>query len=376
MTFFARSMRLACMAWEEVAAGGAEAQPASAAANAAAQAMLDRVDRISDERMGEARSLHKSKIESMPDMRKCRSLSEENGLRFDLVDLRLFLHVVEAGSITAGAGRAHLALASASERIQGMEEALGTALLVRGRRGVQATRAGEALVRHARLVFQQLERMRAELGDHAGGLKGQVRLLCNTAALSEYLPEALAGFMARHTGVDVDIEERPSAEVARALREGAADLGILADTVDLAGLQAFPFRVDRLVAVTTPAQAGSLLAPGSTTVAFSRLVEFDQVGLTGDSALFQYLNQQAARSGRTLRARVRVRSFDAICRMVESGIGIGIVSEPAARRCAQTMDIAVIELADAWALRQLVVCVRSLDELPRHARLLAEALRA
>jgi DNA-binding transcriptional LysR family regulator len=294
------------------------------------------------------------------------------GLRFDLVDLRLFLHVVEAGSITAGAGRAHLALASASERIQGMEELLGTALLVRGRRGVQPTKAGEALVRHARLVFQQLERMRAELA----GLKGQVRLLCNTAALSEYLPEALAGFMARHAGVDVDIEERPSAEVARAVRDGAADLGILADTVDLAGLQAFPFRLDRLVAVTTPAQARSLLATGSTTVAFSRLVEFDQVGLTGDSALFHYLNQQAAHSGRTLRARVRVRSFDAICRMVESGIGIGIVSEPAARRCAQTMDIAVIELADAWALRQLSVCVRSLDELPRHARLLAEALRA
>ena len=119
-------------------------------------------------------------------------------MRFDLVDLQLFLHVVDAGSITAGSQRAHLALASASERIQNMEAALGVPLLVRGRRGVQPTAAGLALQRHARLVFQQLARMRAELGEHAAGLKGQVRLLCNRAALSEYLPEVLAGFMARH----------------------------------------------------------------------------------------------------------------------------------------------------------------------------------
>jgi len=297
-------------------------------------------------------------------------------MRFDLTDLQLFLHVLDAGSITAGSRRAHLALASASERIQHMEETLGVPLLVRGRRGVQPTAAGLALQRHARLVFQQLARLRAELGEHAAGLKGQIRLLCNTAALSEYLPERLAGFMARHPDVDIDLEERTSSDIARAVREGGADLGILADTVDLSGLETFPFCTDRIVAVAQPALARTLVTQQEgQAVPFARLVDFDHVALTGDSALFRYLSQQAERIGRTLRARVRLRSFDAVCRMVENGVGIGMVPELAARRCARTMDIAVLQLADAWALRQLSLCMRSFEGLPRHAQQLIEEIR-
>jgi DNA-binding transcriptional LysR family regulator len=296
-------------------------------------------------------------------------------MRFDLVDMQLFLHVVEAGSITGGAARAHLSLASCSERIHGMEETLGVPLLLRGRRGVTPTPAGEALVRHARLVFQQLQRMRAELGDHAQGLKGTVRLQCNTAALSEYLPDALAGFLARHPHVDVALEEYASHEVAKAVREGAADLGIVSDAVDLSQLESFPFRTDRLVAVATP-ELAQQLAPDGRPVHFVRLADFDHVGLAGDSALFNYLELQARRLGRTLHARVRLRDFAAICRMVEAGVGIGIVPEPAARRSAQTMDIVVMELLDAWALRQLSICVKSFDALPRHAQQLVDALRA
>lgn len=297
-------------------------------------------------------------------------------MNIDLADMRLFLHVVEAGSITAGSARAHLALASGSERLRAMEAALGLRLLERGRRGVTPTPAGETLVRHARLVLAQVERLRAELGDHAGGLRGTVRLQCNTAAMSEYLPNALAGFMARHPGVDIDLEEGLSAEVARAVRDGAADVGIVADTVDLAGLDALPFRTDRLVAVAAPAAAARLLAPGAQAVSFSRLLDLEHVGLAGDSALARYLARQAEQSGRVLRARVRVRGFDAVCAMAARGSGVGIVSEPAARRCARTLDLAVIELADAWALRRLVVCVREGVALARPARRLADELAA
>lgn len=300
-------------------------------------------------------------------------------MRIDLVDLQLFVHVVEAGSITAGSTRAHLALASGSSRIAGLEAAFGVALLVRGRRGVQPTAAGEALLRHARLVLGQLERLRAELGEHAAGLKGRVRLLCNTAALYEYLPDALAAFMARHPGVDVDLEERPSFEVARAVREGAAELGIVADAVDLSGLATIPFRTDRLVAVATPAQAQAIApgaADGGRPVAFARLADLDQVALADDSALFRFLAQQAERDGHRLRARVRLRSFDAVCRVVASGVGIAIVPEPAARRCAQTMNLAILELADGWALRHLQLCARSFEALPRHARQLVAEISA
>jgi DNA-binding transcriptional LysR family regulator len=250
-------------------------------------------------------------------------------LKFDLTDLRLLLHIVEAGSITAGAERAHLSLAAASERMRGMEANLGLPLLLRSHRGVRPSAAGDTVVHHARLVFQQLARLEAELGDHAGGLQGTVRLLCNTAALSEYLPDALARFMVRHPGVDLDIEERTSADVAKGVRDGSADIGIAADTVDLSGLETFPFCTDRLVAVATPALARQLAGEGSTPVAFASLLSMDHIGLAGDSALSRYLAQQAASSGRVLRTRARVRSFDAICRMVGAGIGVGIVPQAA-----------------------------------------------
>src|SRR5258708_6992205 len=94
---------------------------------------------------------------------------EGNAMRFDLVDLNLFRHVVEAGTITAGAERAHLALAAASTRIRNMEEALGAALLVRGRQGVTPTQAGRTLLQHARAILRQAGPPRAELWASAGG---------------------------------------------------------------------------------------------------------------------------------------------------------------------------------------------------------------
>ncbi|MGH7006233.1 MAG: LysR substrate-binding domain-containing protein [Alphaproteobacteria bacterium] len=291
---------------------------------------------------------------------------------FDFVDLRLFLHVAEAGSITGGAARAHLALASASGRIRGMESAMGVPLLHRGRRGVQPTPAGRALVHHARLVLQQVERMRGELRQYARGLKGHVRLLCNTAALTEFLPEALARYLAGNPNIDVDLEERPSYEIVGAVAEGAADIGIVADVVDLAGLELFPFRTDKLVVVVP---RGHKLA-GRRHVAFRDVADAAFVGLNPGSALQDHLGRQAARTGRALKLRVRVRGFEAVCRMVAEGVGLGIVPETAARRCRRTMTIRAVPLSDAWSLRQLTICVKRFEALPAHARALVEHLRA
>ena len=173
-------------------------------------------------------------------------------MRFDLTDLKLFLHVVEAGSITAGAERMHLAVAAASTRIRNMEIELGTALLNRDRQGVQPTPAGRTLVHHARLLLQQAERMRGELSEYADGLKGHIRLLSNTNALTEFLPEPLSQFLASHPQVNIDLEERLSDEIVAAVADGKADIGIVAGTEDVTGLEVFPFRVDRFVLVTAP----------------------------------------------------------------------------------------------------------------------------
>src|SRR5258706_15903830 len=131
-------------------------------------------------------------------------------MHFDLTDLRLFLHVAEAGSITAGAARSGLALASASARVRGMEEQAGVPLLERGRRGVEPTPAGRTLLHHARLVTGQVERIRGELGEYARGLKALVRLLPNSPAPAEFLQEIRAPSLAANPSVDVDLDERQS----------------------------------------------------------------------------------------------------------------------------------------------------------------------
>jgi DNA-binding transcriptional LysR family regulator len=292
-------------------------------------------------------------------------------LRFDLTDLRLFLCVVESGSITGGAAAAHLALASASARIGGMEALLGLPLLERGRRGIHPTPAGRALADHARLILRQVEQMRGDLSGFSKGIKAQIRLLSNTAALTGLLPEVLRSFLARHPNIDIDLEERASAEIVRALAEGFGDFGIVADTVDLAGLEARPLRVDQLVLITA---CGHALA-ARPSVAFVEVLDEPFVGLS-DGALHTHLAEKAARLGRHLGFRVRLRSFDSVCRLVEAGIGIGIVPRAAAAACLGAAKFAVVPLTDGWAERRLTLCVRRFAELPPHARMLAEDIVA
>jgi molybdate transport repressor ModE-like protein len=292
--------------------------------------------------------------------------------RFDLIDLRLFLHVAEAGSITHGARSSNMTLASASERIRAMEEALGAPLLARKRRGVELTPVGSVLVQHAQRVTQQLEQMRGELSSYAKGLRGHVRLLSNTVGMLEYLPAALAAFLSANPNVDVDLEERPSQEIVRAIAAGRADIGIIAGTVDPAAeLETFPFAENLLVLVVP---RGHVLS-GRRKISFSLALQHDFVGLGAGSALQEYVNQQAQRAAQRLKVRVRLSSFDLICHMVESGIGIAVVPEAAARRWQRSMSIRVIPLTDAWAVRHLRTCVRSLKSLPPHARRLVEFLR-
>lgn len=294
-------------------------------------------------------------------------------MHFDLTDLQLFANIVDAGSITGGAERTCIALASASARIRGMELSLGVPLLIRARRGVTMTAAGRTLLYHAQAILQQSARMRDELGVYSLGMRGHIRLLCNTAALTEFLPAALSAYMAAHAGVDVDLEERPSYDIVQAVGKGMADVGIVADTVYTAGLEIFPFRKDRMVLVL--ARDHPLATPMRKVIDFAEALDYDFIGLSGDSALQKYLSLHAARAGKSFRYRVRLRSFEAICRMVESGVGVGIVPLTAARRCARTMRIVRIDLSNAWADRTLNICVRRYAELPSYTRQLIDGMR-
>jgi DNA-binding transcriptional LysR family regulator len=291
-------------------------------------------------------------------------------MHFDLIDLKLFLRVIESGNITAGAGLSHLSLASASARIRGLESSLGIPLLDRGRRGVTPTSAGKALAQHARLILQQVERMQIDLTDYVQGFKGQIRLLCNTSALSEYLPELLAGFLVTHPNIDINLEEHPSLRILHAVRHGTADIGIISDAVDATGLQTRPFRPDPL----------SLIAPldhplaAHDTLRFAQSLDHEFVGLGVASAMAIYLEEQALHLGRRLKIRVRAESYDGVMRMVVRGAGLGIVPQAAVDRFQDSARFKCLPLSDQWADRNLLLCAADFDALPGYAKALLQML--
>ena len=293
-------------------------------------------------------------------------------MRFDFTDLNLFRHIVEAGSITHGAARANLALAAASTRIRKMELGFGTELLVRGRGGVTPTQAGRTLLQHARGILAQSERMQEDLSPYARGLAGQVRVLSNTNALTEFLPETLSSFLMAFPDISVDLEERLSDEIVGLIAEGTGDIGIVAGTVDYGGLHTFPFRRARLVLVVGSNQTQA----GSKGVGFAEVLDYDMVGLDRASAIQRFLADKASRIGRAIRLRVQLRSFDAICRLVECNVGVGVVPETTVQRTMRNMAISAVQLTDSWAQRELTICVRDVAALPPYARQLVDHLRA
>ncbi|MBR0793824.1 LysR family transcriptional regulator [Bradyrhizobium jicamae] len=292
-------------------------------------------------------------------------------MRFDLTDLQLFIAVADAHSITQGASRANLALASASERIKGLEDALGVALLKRGRRGVELTAAGESLLDHARIVIHNVEALQGDLAAYASGVRASVLLLANTSGLSEHLPRALAAFLREHPEINVDVEERESTDIAAAIASGAADLGFAAEHALPDSVERFLFSEDRLTLVA--AKRSDL--GNRRQIDFQEVVGRDFVGLTASTALQLHISRHAAKLGARLRFRARLRDFDAICQMVSAGVGVAVVPETAARRCALAMPIVMIRIRDAWANRRLTICARSFKALPRPAKQLVDYLR-
>ena len=291
-------------------------------------------------------------------------------MRFDLTDLQLFLHVVEVGSITAGAERSHLALASASARIRGMEEELGTPLLDRVRRGVQPTAAGLTLFHHAKVVLNQVADMHGALSDYAHGLKAHVHLLCNTAALTQFLPGALGPFLVRHPHVAVELNELPSTEIVRRITAGKADVGIVADSAEFNRLETRPFRVDQLVAIFSRRHPFS----SRIKVCFEELLGFPFLGLMKGSALQDHLDTQAERMGHNISYRLRVHDFESVCSLVLNEVGIAVIPETSVQRFHNSWKVATAKVTDSWACRRLTVCMRRYSDLPLHTRCLIDAI--
>jgi len=288
--------------------------------------------------------------------------------RVEPFDLQLFSAVVEHGTITAAAAAMSLSLAAASARLKALEHRVGVPLLERSKTGARVTEAGRALARQAQRVLAELAALHTEMAAFGRGLRGTLRLVCNTAAMAEALPPRLGRFLAAQPDIDLDLQELPSDAVLQALHRGAADLGIVADHVDTSGLVTHPWREDELVAllpaprtdrstertrtrITTDRTSARAPRP----LGFAQLLERPFVGRAADSGLSRFLAQQAARCGRVPHHRVRVSHFDAVARLVAAGVGVAVLPRSAAERW-RAAALHIVPLAEPWARRRLLLC--------------------
>ncbi len=291
-------------------------------------------------------------------------------MHFDLTDLRLFVTVAEERNLRRGAERACLSLAAASLRIKQLEASVGTKLLYRRPQGVELNPAGEAMLHHARRVLMEVDHLRSEIKEFSAGAKGHVRIFANTTSISGALPAALAGFLASHPGVSIDLHERLSEEIVMAVRELSADIGLVAGSVDTSDLDVRDFVGDELVLVVPH---GHALAERDA-IPFVETLDEPHISLPEGSALAGFLPPLARAAGRQLVFRIQVASFESICLLVEAGAGVGIIPKSSALRHQQTMHLKVVHLTDAWAPRQVKIVSARQSPLPRLASALLEHL--
>ncbi len=269
---------------------------------------------------------------------------------YDLPDLRLVMAIADTGSLTRGAERVHLAPSSASHRLKQLEEGLGLTLFDRHSRGLTPSVAGEVLLRHARQTFAQLEQMHTDLAPHASGLAHQVTVFANTNAINCFLPEDLADFLGEHPQMRINLEEQPSPEIIRAVLAGRVDMGVVAMEGLPSGVRTLPYRHDRLVLLVPPQHP----LAGQSATRFSTVLREAFVCLHAGSAIHTFMMNAAHELGGRLDVRIQVRSFNAVCRMVGAGAGIGMVPHSAALEAGSRA--VVVDLDETWAQRDLLLC--------------------
>lgn len=292
-------------------------------------------------------------------------------MHFELTDLKIFVLVAENKSITKGAEKLHLSLPAVSNRIKELENQTGVRLLYRAPRGVALTPAGQVFFQHAVGLLSQVEYLKDDMQRFCEGVKGHIRVFANTTAVTEFMPEVLSNYLATHPNIDVDLQERLTPEIIRGVLDGTTDLGIMSGPVDVDGLEKHHFSTDRLVLAVTKDHPLATLPK----IAFAEALSYDFVGLHESSTLQTFVNKLLRDANRRLRQRIQVSNFEALCRMVEAGVGIGVVPESAAIRHSKTMSIVLKEIDEPWAVRERYALTRQGAAITNYTQELIDALK-
>lgn len=292
--------------------------------------------------------------------------------RIDLTTLRLFMAVCEEQNLTRAAHREGIAASAVSKRMNDFELAFGVTLFKRLSKGMALTPAGEALLHHARVTLLNVEKIAVELSEYSHGVRGHVRMLANLSAIVQFLPEDLQAFFSAHHLLRVDLQERPSGQVVRGIEEGAAEIGICSGEAETRSLEAFHYRYDHLAVVVRPDHPLSVRAD----ILFAETLDYDHIGLHAASSIYLRSQYAASQAGKSMRLRINVPGFDAVCRMVQADMGIGLIPDRAFEVIGAGMGLRAIPLRDDWAKRELKIVVRDAAQLSATGRMVLDHLRA
>lgn len=285
-------------------------------------------------------------------------------MKLDPVSLRLFVSVVEEGTIAAAAKREHIAAAAVSKRLSELEELLDSKLLTRTNKGITPTDAGLSLLFMARSALNNLNEIVVQMRDYSHGRRGSVHVLANISAITQFMPGLIKSFMTLYPLIHVSLEEQQSLAITKAVAENRADIGIFTRLPHGADIEVFPFRSDRLV----------LLVPnehplaGRDSVDLNDTLDYEYVALRSGTHLNFQMIKAANDLGRSLKIRMEVASYDALCLMVQAGVGIGILPEGSAA-IYRLNGASIVRLNEPWASRELSACVRSRAALSTAAQL-------
>jgi DNA-binding transcriptional LysR family regulator len=240
----------------------------------------------------------------------------------EIRQLRAFVAIAESGTFTAGALRVHVTQAAISMQIRQLETEIGAKVFVRAPRHVILTEAGEQLLRRARHILREHDAALDEIAELAGAERGRLRIGSASAmVLTEQLPSMLKELRRQHPAADIAVTSGTSEVLVDQILAGEVDIAFVSLPVDVRGIKTERLSEDQLVAIASPRHK---LARQRTISAYTLAGERLILGERGGNTR-RLIDQFFAQAGVSLRVAMELSRQQAIKRMVEEDMGVGIV---------------------------------------------------
>ena len=281
----------------------------------------------------------------------------------ELRQLEYFAAVARHRHFGRAAEAVYVSQPALSQQVRRLEAELGLALLRRTSRGVELTPAGADLLARAETILAEAQRARAAMDEHAGVVRGTVRIAA-TPADALTLPEAIAAFHRDHPGVRIALRHASAAEAVELVRSGAVDLAVLSLAGDAGGLDVTALTDEPLVLITAPDERSGAV------VGLADLSGRAFVLAEPGSALRETVMAACQEEGFSPVPLLEVGDPATVRHLVGAGLGVALV--PASWLDVPGPEVGVAGVEPAPRHR---VCLITAGELPPAGRLLADRLR-